>query len=332
MSTRFQRRVGFTIVELLVVIGIIALLLAVLLPALGGVRRKSLKADEINSIRQVGIAWNVYAQNNQDSCLPGYIDPELQIEESWNVVYEYKNGDAIPFNDAAPWTWRLMGLVDYSHDIVHGHLDEPGVDLLDFSTPEGIEESAEIAFEPAFGYNGLYFGGWWEVWFDPTDPENNLRKGKPRYSNYINNDGESVSLSAVVRSVGRITRSANVVIFCSSTEVEPGIYKGWPDHRPGSHLIVPPFECQTAQWGWPAGNGAGGNLRTTATAASGDFWTVEAFVPTSVPIGRYTKNAALVFADGHTGSESPNSELMRNMRTWVDEATSANYRHECNGP
>ncbi len=321
MSTRFNQKRGFTIVELLVVIGIIALLLAVLLPALGGVRRKSLKADEINAIRQVGIGWNLYAQTNQDNCLPGYIDPALQVEESWNVLYEYKVGppngeDQIPPVDAAPWTWRLMQFIDYSHDVVHGHLDEPAADVVNL-----WEESAEIAFEPAFGYNGLYFGGWWEPRGD------NFAKGKPRYSNI---DNGTVSLSAVVRSVGRITRSSDVVIFCSSTEVEPGIYKSFVDHRPGSHLIVPPFECQTAQWGWPSAPGAVGGTQMTATAASGDFWTVEAFMTTSVPIGRYTKNAALLFADGHTGSESPGSRLMLDMRTWVDEATSKSYRHDCN--
>jgi len=78
-----KRQAGaFTLVELLVVIGIIALLIAILLPTLGKAREAANRTVCVSNIRQLGIGMLAYCQNN-NGWFPTCAYPDNGVSDKW---------------------------------------------------------------------------------------------------------------------------------------------------------------------------------------------------------------------------------------------------------
>lgn len=66
-----QKRNGFTLIELLVVIAVIAVLMAILMPALKRAREQGKRVACLSNLKQLTLAWNMYADENDDKLVNG---------------------------------------------------------------------------------------------------------------------------------------------------------------------------------------------------------------------------------------------------------------------
>lgn len=82
-----KRRAGFTLIELLTVIAIIGILAAIIIPTVGSVRNKAKSLQCTSNLRQIGIAIQVFANDNKGMMVP------------------YRGEPSSPDGNAQNWLW-----------------------------------------------------------------------------------------------------------------------------------------------------------------------------------------------------------------------------------
>ena len=81
-APRGRARCGFTLIELLVVIAIIAILASTLLPVLSKAKAKAQAVSCLNNLKQLQLAWQLYADDHQDVICPNQSDANGPVDSS----------------------------------------------------------------------------------------------------------------------------------------------------------------------------------------------------------------------------------------------------------
>ena len=125
---------AFTLIELLVVIAIIAILAALLLPALARAKAKGQRTYCLNNLRQIGVFMQMYTDDNKDT-FPAHrnqgldtADPTPSLTNWWGTtIVTYGGGRSNLFHDPAiagkrlddgtAWSWNFdCHLVGYGYN------------------------------------------------------------------------------------------------------------------------------------------------------------------------------------------------------------------------
>lgn len=109
-------RSGFSLIELLVVIGILGILASLLLPVVGKTRRTAHAAESLSNLRQIASAAFAFAGDHRGRLCNGFgydvhLAPYLHSSQNEKTVFTSRNADQQPFVEGStiPITYSVHG-------------------------------------------------------------------------------------------------------------------------------------------------------------------------------------------------------------------------------
>lgn len=275
-----MRKRGFTLVELLVVIGIIAVLIGVLLPALGRARLSARRVKASSDIRQLVVAYVQYSIDNKGSLLLGY--PQATINGQ-PIRAELRDGTPISSIVAQRWPWRLIRYVSNIWQVVYH----------DGPVPDGADGDYVKSVYPTISLNSVYLGG----------------HSGPFYMGYVDASGLTTgdrpnTGKHVMFKASEIRLPSRQLVFC---EVRRIFSTGdtYFDYD-GYFYAQPPRGNYRDDRPWWISSADGAKALPNASPLGG------------LPNGRFGKTTLVGFFDGHVASLTPRE--LEDVRIWNSRA------------
>lgn len=152
---RLGNRAGFSLIELLIVISIIAILLGILIPTLQTARESAGLVRELSLGRQLGIAYELYAQDHDGELLMAY-------DEQRDRRLKAPDGSVVTGEPKKRWVWWLAPYFDDDMRVLLRDPDELNATVDSILPGGGLDGSLSIyaaSVFPRFGLNHYYVGG-----------------------------------------------------------------------------------------------------------------------------------------------------------------------------
>ena len=276
---------AFTLIELLVVIAVIALLLGILLPALGSSRMVARQVRELATARSLMVGFAAYSADHGGRVLTGYPQPTMPLRVVDDV------GTVLSAPESLRYPWRLAPYL--GNDFRALFSDARAAALLDTDRADyeaiGKDRGYIVSLIPSMGMNVRFIGG------SSLDTDQ-FSTAFRRVFGRLHVDRED-----------RVTRASEVMVFLSARcEPQPGLAsQGSPE---GYFRVEPPHLVSTTGRTWESAYAP----ETPTPGSNSGFVSL-----------RWQNRAVSAFFDGHAGVVGWDD--VNDMRLWADQATSADW-------
>ena len=287
---KMSRRSGFTLVELLVVIGIIAVLVGLLLPAISSARAAARQTRSMSNLRQMMLGYTMYHQENKGWVLFGYT-PTLLYGKPVKVE-DPRSGLVFSVPVSQRYPWRLIPYCSNIWDIIHSHEDSVPP-LPNVGDPDASDKAYQLSVKPTYGLNAVFVGGHRDFF------------GFKTAAGGLGSSGDRPNVGQhVVFKANEVKQPTRLIVF-AECQAEGGTESPAITGQ-GYHMLTPPVAAGEK---WIVTDN--GQFKVLTSLAVG------------LPKGWNTKRAVTSFFDGHIDALLPGD--FTDMRMWANWATTADY-------